>query len=516
VTGVVWHKRDLRIRDHAPLAEACRLGEVIPLFIVEPELISAPEYDGAHHAFLMDCLAELDRAYRARGGRLTVRIGEATAVLGALHAEFRFTHLFSHEETGNGLTYARDIRVARWARSHGVAWTEIPQTGVVRRLRSRDGWSRTWQARMGAPLVPAPAVVRVPEAVASQGIPGHAAAGVAPNTKGIPRGGESHAHATLAAFLEERGQHYFRELSSPLTGAAGCSRISEHLAYGTISMRQVWHATQARRAGVRGLDPAARTPWLKSLRAFEARLHWHCHFMQKLEDEPRIEFENISRAHDGLREDEFDEARFAAWREGRTGYPMVDACMRMLLATGWVNFRMRAMLVSFAAYDLWLHWRRPAVFLARHFLDFEPGIHFAQFQMQSGTTGINTLRMYNPTKQAQDHDPTGAFIRAWVPELAALPVPLVHEPWKLRAEDQARFGVRLGTDYPRPVVDHAVAVAKARARFAELRRRPEFRDAARAVMERHGSRKRPASRRSARAAAPSAPDLFDSHAEDAS
>jgi deoxyribodipyrimidine photo-lyase len=156
------------------------------------------------------------------------------------------------------------------------------------------------------------------------------------------------------------------------------------------------------------------------------------------------------------------------------------------------------------------------VFLARHFLDFEPGIHFAQFQMQSGTTGINTLRMYNPTKQAQDHDPTGAFIRAWVPELAALPVPLVHEPWKLRAEDQARFGVRLGTDYPRPVVDHAVAVAKARARFAELRRRPEFRDAARAVMERHGSRKRPASRRSARAAAPSAPDLFDSHAEDAS
>ena len=186
--------------------------------------------------------------------------------------------------------------------------------------------------------------------------------------------------------------------------------------------------------------------------------------MQKLEDEPSIEFNNFARAYDGLREDSFNQALFAAWCAGETGYPMVDACMRSLKATGWLNFRMRAMLVSFASYHLWLHWRETGVFLARQFLDFEPGIHWSQMQMQSGTTGINTLRIYSPGKQARDHDPAGVFVRRWIPEF--------------------------GSDaYPTPIVDEQHAVKFTKEKMYGLRASPDAKREASAVQQRHGSRK---------------------------
>jgi deoxyribodipyrimidine photo-lyase len=230
--------------------------------------------------------------------------------------------------------------------------------------------------------------------------------------------------------------------------------------------------------------------WAASLRAFESRLHWRCHFIQKLEDEPQIEFRNFVRAYDGLREDEFDEGRFAAWQRGETGYPMIDASMRMLLATGWLNFRMRSMLVAFAAYDLWLHWQRPAHWLARLFLDYEPGIHYPQFQMQSGTAGHATIRLYNPIKQGQDHDPTGEFVRRWIPALRRVPDSFVHAPWLLPVDQQQTVGCLIGRDYPGPVVDHQQSVAYARARIAAVRRNPALREEVRQVFARHGSRKR--------------------------
>jgi deoxyribodipyrimidine photo-lyase len=217
--------------------------------------------------------------------------------------------------------------------------------------------------------------------------------------------------------------------------------------------------------------------------------------MQKLEDEPEIEFRNIHSAYNGLRDGtlstEEGQQRLAAWQAGLTGYPMVDACMRYCQATGWLNFRMRAMLASFAAYHLWLPWRQPALFLARHFLDFEPGIHFAQFQMQSGTTGINTLRIYSPAKQLADQDPHGTFVRRWVPELEGVPDGWLAEPHRMPQSIQQSAACRIGRDYPMPIVDHATAYRKARAALGAVRRTPAAAAEAKRVYARHGSRKQP-------------------------
>jgi deoxyribodipyrimidine photo-lyase len=174
---------------------------------------------------------------------------------------------------------------------------------------------------------------------------------------------------------------------------------------------------------------------------------------------------------------------------------MIDACVRALVATGWLNFRMRAMLVSFASYHLWLDWRPTGLFLGRQFLDFEAGIHWSQMQMQSGTTGINTVRIYSPTKQLRDQDPTGAFVRRWVPELARVPESRLAEPWTMLPDEMRRAACRIGNDYPRPLVEHGEAIAEAKRRLFAVRRTANARAEAAEVVTKHGSRRAPPARR---------------------
>jgi deoxyribodipyrimidine photo-lyase len=306
------------------------------------------------------------------------------------------------------------------------------------------------------------------------------------------RGGHAAAQALLESFLDSRASDYRQGMSSPLTAQDSCSRLSPFIAYGVVSVRMVVHALHDARAFWLGI-PAHERPlgMLQSLKSFESRLHWHCHFIQKLESQPDIEYHNLHRAYNGLRP-EPDPRRLAAWCEGRTGVPMVDACMRMLLATGWINFRMRAMLMSFSSYHLWQHWREPALHLAREFLDYEPGIHYPQVQMQSGTTGINTIRIYSPTKQALDQDPEGEFIRLWCPELKRVPTAYLAEPWTMPDTLQQHLGVVIGRDYPAPVVDVAQAGRFARdtmwALRGEQKRTTQFRAQTQEILAQHASR----------------------------
>jgi deoxyribodipyrimidine photo-lyase len=485
--AVAWFKRDLRVHDHAPLAAAVATGQpVLPLYIMEPGLWRLPEMAGRHFDFLRECLIDLDAALARRGARLVVRVGEATELLAALHASHGIASLHAHEETGLLWTYDRDRAVRRWARAAGVPFLEAPQHGVIRRLPSRDGWARAWDRFMAARRVPAPGTIRFAD-LPSGDMPDAAALGLGPDPcPERQQGGRAAALERLRSFLEVRGRDYRRTMASPLLAYDACSRLSADLALGTLSMREALQAASRALSRHREAGDASHAA---SLRSFVSRLHWHCHFIQKLEDEPGLERRNLHRGYDGLRPEPADPAVVAAWIEGRTGFPFVDACMRALAATGWLNFRMRAMAMSFSSYHLWQHWRQPAIALARRFTDFEAGIHYPQAQMQSGTTGVNTARIYNPVKQSRDQDPEGVFIRRWVPELAALPNSWLHEPWAAPPALLADRGLRLGETYPRPLVDPVRAAREARERIHALRRTADHRAEAGEIQQKHGSRR---------------------------
>jgi deoxyribodipyrimidine photo-lyase len=479
---VVWFKRDLRVHDHAALAAACASGEpVLPLYILEPALWQQPELSGRQFAFLLESLHDLDAALQRRGARLVLRVGAAQDVLAALHQLHGVSALHAHEETGLLWTYQRDKAVRKWAKQAGVPVIEARQHGVWRAHGNRNGWAARWDAMMQAPSVPAPAHIRFAD-VPGADWPDATGLGLAadPCPQRQP-GGRAHAVRLLNSFLDHRGRTYRTAMSTPLEGASACSRLSAHLALGSLSVREAYQAAQ--RAQLRW-RVAGDQAFAASIRSFTSRLHWHCHFIQKLEDEPALEHQELHSAYVGLRPVTPEHSAITqAWISGRTGFPFMDACMRSLQATGWLNFRMRAMVMAFSSYHLWQDWRFPAQALARQFTDFEPGIHYPQAQMQSGVTGVNTARIYNPVKQGHDQDADGVFIRRWVPELAHLPTPFVHEPW--RAPDDLGPSIV----YPTRLVDHEAAARFARAQIYSVRRGAAYRDAASAIQAKHGSRK---------------------------
>ena len=482
---VVWFKRDLRIADHRALAEAAARGPVLPWYIVEPELWRQPDMSARQWAFAAECLSDLRRSLGSLGQPLVIRVGRAVDVLEGMRSVHGIGMLWSHEETGNAWTYERDLQVAAWCRERGVTWREERQNGVVRRLRRRDGWARRWDRFMQEPETPAPDALAPLPAIEPGEIPRAQDLGLAADPcLGRQAGGRTAGLECIETFLGHRGEGYRREMSSPVTAFDGCSRLSPHLAWGTVSMREVAQATWARQQAVKGSGAAGTAKWRGALSSFSSRLHWHCHFMQKFEDEPRLEFANLHSAYHDLRPSEPDATRLAAWMSGETGLPFVDACMRALTATGWMNFRMRAMLMAVSSYHLWLDWRRPGEHLARLFTDYEPGIHWPQVQMQSGTTGINTVRIYNPVKQGHDQDPDGVFVRRWVPELSEVPDRFIHEPWRWQDAETV-----LDKAYPFPVIDHLAAAKEARQKVWAVRRSPEFRRRAGEIQEKHGSRR---------------------------
>ena len=500
MTTLVWFKRDLRVADNAALCAAADDLSVC-LYIYEPKVMEAPDYDGVHLSCVNACLSALHERLLALGGHLVTRVGDAVDVLDRLHEEIKFDRIVSHQETGNMVTFERDKAVRRWARKNGARWDEFAQDGVVRGLKSRDGWSRQWDSAMRSPILATPVALTKGFDVRSDGIVAPEAFGLVSHEQAGVGLNEQGAANTLQSFLYERGERYQSEMSSPVTAPSACSRMSAHLAYGTISRRMTFQIFEARRAEVRA-ERKAKTgisaDWSRAMASFNKRLHWNGHFIQRLELQPELEYTNMTRSADGLREEDWNEDFFQAWCAGRTGYPMVDACMRYLREHRWINFRMRAMLVSFASYHLWLDWRRTAPFLARQFLDYEPGIHYSQIQMQSGTTGINSVRIYSPIKQAKDHDPEGDFIRTWVPELASVPLEHLVEPQRMTAEEQDRYGCHVGVDYPAPLVDHKTAVQQAKQRVYAARRKDGARAEAKEVLERHGSRKKTRRRPSGR------------------
>ena len=457
---LVWFKRDLRLEDHRPLVEALAIGDVLPLYIVEPEFWLQLDASGRQWEFCREALLDLQRAMADLGQPLVIRCGDAVAVLERARRQLGVTGLWSHEETGNDWTYSRDRRVAAWARHQSIPWREIPQFGVIRPLRSRKGWAQRWEAQMAESITPAPSRLVPLQGLSAGEPPTSSELGLDPDHCPHRQQGGRHAGLNeLEDFLQQRVEHYCRSISSPNKAFTGCSRLSAYLTWGCLSMREVLQRSRVMQG--------------RGVRSFGSRLHWHCHFIQKLEDQPSIEWQDFHPFMRDLRDADAD--RLIAWAEGKTGVPFVDACMRALRAHGWINFRMRAMLMSFASYNLWLPWRDSGLHLARQFVDYEPGIHWSQCQMQSGSTSINTIRIYNPIKQGRDHDPDGVFIRRWCPELADVPAVHLHEPWAFN-------GVN-------PIVDCADSARQAKEMIFAIRRSAGFDRHADAIQRRHGSRR---------------------------
>ncbi len=550
-----WIKRDLRVSDNVALAGAVaeavsRRCSVLPLFLFDAALVAYPDFSWFHLNALCQALADLALRLRACGAELAVLVGE----MDELVRRWKPAAIWAHEETGLKASYQRDEAVRALASRQGVVFHEVPHNCTIRRLRSRDERIALVHARLREAEIPTPQVIpqtpalkqwitradSVPEALRTEaaaellarvstavnrtladpipdprnGVPQmytrsvqtveSAAAGselFSADDLGefIPRGphlpqrvDETAAHTVLDSFLRRRGHAYSGGMSSPNSAPYAASRLSVHLAWGTVSLRTVFHAHELRLSELKGLpaatqiDGAGAGRWRKSLTSMQQRLFWHDHFVQRLEDEPATEFEPINRAfaapeHDGFFPEPAAEyeRRLTAWLSGMTGYPMVDASIRALRTTGYLPFRMRAMIVSFAIHVLRLSWRDILYPMAGWMADYVPGIHLSQLQMQAALTGINTIRVYSPVKQLMDHDPDAIFARRWIPELAQHPASTLHA-----------LPATPVTGYPAGVVDYRTETAIAKGHLYRIKGSAAGREEARRVLDRHGSRKR--------------------------
>ncbi|AXR79322.1 Deoxyribodipyrimidine photolyase [Natrarchaeobaculum sulfurireducens] len=529
---VVWLRSHLRIDDQLALTRAVADGDVIcPLFVFDPSFYGDRGLAcDARLRFLHEAVASLDRLYetlptetslhRAAGSEPPLREAVRPESPDATEPPTVET-LALAESPGLTLGYGDPVSLLSrfvergWAvvtmatptsrygkrrddrarAACGSALEFVSGDGLVRdRERTRTGWADHAQSWLEAPQhTPAWDALDVTRFTIETGVTPtavEAAFDVSPTKTEVPTGTHRVAARRLRSFID-RIESYPRRISSPQDARHGTSGLSPYLTFGLVSVRQVYQAVKTHASPSRGRE------------LFTDRLFWNLHYNQKLADWPGWTERAVNPVFEGINEDRHDPSLVDAWKRGRTGFPMVDAAMRCLRESGWLNFRMRAMAASFFAHILQQPWWIGADWYHRHLIDSDVGINYTQWQSQASLVGTPAQRVYNPRKQVRDQDPDGEWITEWVPELAALPSQFLDRPERTPLAVQQECGVHIGDSYPRPVVDfearrsafwsrydrRRAAAARALAR-PEVARRASFSggyDAAKAIVRKYGS-----------------------------
>jgi deoxyribodipyrimidine photo-lyase len=476
--NIIWLKRDLRLQDNEAILNALNAGKhTLLLYVFEKSLLEDDHYSERHWDFIKQSIEDLNKDLVRFNTKILCVTTEVVTAFNQILNYYKIDTVFSHQETGLLITYNRDKDFKRYCRNNSINWIENNNNGVLRGLLNRDDWFEKWDDYMYQPLfeyelsnenfLSIEAIEKIENAFFVTNLE-------TDQNSVFQKGGTKMAWKYAETFFEKRHQNYMSHISKPALARESCSRLSPYIAWGNVSIRQIFHTALEHRTEANKKD----------LGAFVSRLRWQAHFVQKFEMEHTMEEASVNKGYHKLKKS-ISETYQKAWKEGQTGFPLVDASMRCLVETGYLNFRMRAMLVSFFTHILWQPWQDATHHLSQQFLDFEPGIHFPQLQMQASETGTNTIRIYSPLKNSIEHDADAKFIKKWVPELAKLSTGFIHEPYLMTPLDQQFANFELGVDYPKPIVDIKISRKKASDILYNMRKDPEVIMETKRILEKH-------------------------------
>ncbi len=408
---VVWLKRDLRTKDHASFYQAKKSKlPILVLYCFEPTVSHGADWDERHWRFIYQSIQDLNTKIP-----VTWSHSEVVNTFDEIQKHFTIKIMHSHQESGTEATYQRDKEVAKWCKRNNTTWKQHQTNGVIRNLRVKKDWERLWASMMKRDLLTTNFSELSFIDTKNLNLTHDLSESITTNNDSFMHGGEDLALKKLHSFFN--GFDFAKEIYTPAQGHYTTSEFSPYVSWGNLSLRQIYHEA---------VKIVPKTEDKKNILQFINRLKWHCTFTQQFEEDTDLEF-----CRDGRK---LDKDLFRAWKAGLTGYPMVDACMRCVKETGHLSYRSRSLVVSFLSHHLNQPWEEGAKYLARHFIDYDPGIHYPQFNLQAKA-------IHNPIKQSADKDKEALFIRKWVPELKDAPLKAIHRPWELNLPD-----------YPFPVV----------------------------------------------------------------
>ena len=466
---IVLIHRNARMLDNPALFHGSKNQDYGVIFLYDQNYWQENGKSEIQLNFLLDCLEDFDGKLKEKNSQVCVFSGNHFDLQKWIEIHFPETIIHVNHSTDIGY-FRNDFNNFRDFFLKKEKIKLYSDFGIQVQAPNRDKWARDWEDQMSKPLLKEPYANQNIKKIDKPLEPLNLFLKVKLSDKkysSFQSGGSDQAYSLLDSFLKERCAGYSFKMSSPHEAEHSCSRLSPHIAFGSVSLREIYQKL---------LAELEITGHKKDLYSFKKRLYWHCHFIQKLETEPELEFCSMHPMSDKLRHDVNSEL-IERWILGETGFPFLDACIQYLRKGGWINFRMRAMIMSFASYNLWQPWQKTSPLLAELFVDYEPGIHICQVQMQSGVTGINLPRIYSVLKQSKDQDPNADWIKAQIPKISNICTDKIHN-------------AELRDLYFEKIVDPALTAKKARETIWASRSNIEFKKIAKEVYLKHGSRKK--------------------------